>query len=109
MEPALISGFCSVKRMRVKVSSQQTLVLIYLPRKDGKLSWLRRERRLHKYSNLGKAGDRTGNLVVGRQRSYQLRQPCPPTELCAKHCFQQKLKLKRTANPELQSNKEWGN
>ena len=43
-------GFCSVKQMRVfdypldgtlihgKLASQQMLVLIYLPRKDGKLS-----------------------------------------------------------------------
>ena len=58
MEPALISGFCNVKLMRIcdppgwdkkntlQVSSQQTLVLIYLPRKDGKLSWLRGKRRL---------------------------------------------------------------
>ena len=29
---------------------------------------------MHKYLNLGKAGNRTGNVVVGRQRSYQLRQ-----------------------------------
>ena len=56
-----ISGFCSVKRMRVfdsswirwdtnpsQVMSQQTLVLIYRPLKDGKLSWLRRERKSHK-------------------------------------------------------------
>ena len=27
--------------------------------------------------NLGRARDRTGNLVVGRQRSYQLCQACP--------------------------------
>ena len=49
IEPALISGFCSFKRIRVfdspgrdtnpsQVSSQQTLVLIYQPHKDGKLS-----------------------------------------------------------------------
>ena len=50
MDPELIFGFCSVKRMRIfgsppgwdtnptQVSSQQTLVLIYLLRKDGKLS-----------------------------------------------------------------------
>ena len=47
MEPALIFGFCSVKRMRVfdspwinpsQVSSQQTLELIYFPRKDENLS-----------------------------------------------------------------------
>ena len=31
-----------------QVSSQQTLVLIYLPRRDGKPSWLRRERKWHK-------------------------------------------------------------
>ena len=35
-----------------QVSSQQMLVLIYLPWKDGKLSWLRQKRRLHKYSKL---------------------------------------------------------
>ena len=49
MKPAINSGFCSVKRMRVfgspewdinpsQVSSQQKLVLIYLPWKDEKLS-----------------------------------------------------------------------
>ena len=58
-----------------QVSSQQTLVLIYLPRKDGKQSWLRRKRRLYKYSNLGRVEDRTGDLVVRKQRSYQLCQP----------------------------------
>ena len=31
-----------------QVSSQQMLVLIYLPWKDGKLNWLRRERKSHK-------------------------------------------------------------
>ena len=60
-----------------QVSSQQMLVLIYLPRKDGKLSWLRRKRRSHKYSNLGRARIELGDLVVGRQRSYQLCQPRP--------------------------------
>ena len=63
-----------------QVSSLQTLVLIYLPLKDGKLSWLRRNRRFHKYSNLGRVGDRTGDLVVERQRSYQLRQLYPPVK-----------------------------
>ena len=49
MEAALISDFFNVKRMRVfdspgqdtnlsQISSQQALVLIHLPRKDGKLS-----------------------------------------------------------------------
>ena len=48
MGPALVSGFCSVKWMRVfdsfldgnpsQVSSQQTLVLIHLPWKNEKLS-----------------------------------------------------------------------
>ena len=38
------------------------LVLIYLPRKDGKLSWLRRKRRSHKYSNLGRARIELGTL-----------------------------------------------
>ena len=48
MERVLISRFCSVKQMRVfdppgwdtnpsQVSSQQMLVLIYVPKKDGKL------------------------------------------------------------------------
>ena len=47
MEPALISGFCSVKQMSLtlpgwdanpsQVSNQQMLVLIYLPRKNEKL------------------------------------------------------------------------
>ena len=36
-----------------QVSSQQMLVLIYLPRKDGEPSWRRRSL---KYSNLGRAG-----------------------------------------------------
>ena len=62
MEPAFISGFCSVKQMRVfdspwmntntsQVSSQQILVLIYLPWKDGNLSQLRWKRRVHKYQS----------------------------------------------------------
>ena len=50
MELAVISGFYSVKRMRAfdlpwtghtnpsQVSSQKTLVLVYLPQKDEKLS-----------------------------------------------------------------------
>ena len=91
MEPVLISGFCSVKWMRVsdspgrdtnpsQVSSQQMLVLIYLPWNDRKLSLLRRKRS-HKYSNLGKAKDRTGDLVARRQRSYHLRQPRPSIRL----------------------------
>ena len=33
---------------------------------------------MHKYSKVGIAGDRTGDLVVGRQRSYQLYQRHPP-------------------------------
>ena len=95
MERALISGFCSVKRMRVfyppfgrdtnpsQVSSQQTLVLIYLPRKDGKLSWLRWKRRLHKYSNLAKPGIELGTLwSEGRDLTN-----------CANHtCHQMSLK-----------------
>ena len=70
-----------------QVSSQQTLVLIYLPRKDGKLTWLRRKRRSRKYSNLGKAGYRSGDLVVERQRSYQVT-----SKLKLKHLV---LKLKK--------------
>ena len=55
------------------------LVLIYLPCKDGKLSWLRRKRgRRSKYSNPSTAGNQTGDLMVRRQRSYQLRQSCLP-------------------------------
>ena len=45
-----------------RVSSQQTLVLIYLPRKDGKLSLLWWKRISHKHSNLGRAGIELGTL-----------------------------------------------
>ena len=38
------------------------LVLIYLPQKDGRLSWLRQKRRSHKYSNLGRARIELGTL-----------------------------------------------
>ena len=68
IEPALISGFCSVKRISVlsltlhgwdtnppQVSSQQRLVLICLPRKDGKLSYLRRKSKANKNSYHSKA------------------------------------------------------
>ena len=43
MEPALISGFCSVKRSLTPPGwdTNPLQVLIYLSRKDGKLSWLR--------------------------------------------------------------------
>ena len=53
-----------------QVSSQKMPVLIYLPLKDGKLNYLRQKRRSHKYSNLGNSRDQTGDLVVGKQRSY---------------------------------------
>ena len=69
----LISGFFSVKRMRVltppgwdtnksQVSYHQTLVLIYLPWKDRRLSYHRRKKRSHKYSNLGRARIKLGTL-----------------------------------------------
>ena len=64
-----------------QVNSQQMMVLIYLPRieKEGKLSQLRRLKiRSHNCSNLGRTGDRTGDPVIRRQRSYQLCQPCAP-------------------------------
>ena len=35
-----------------QISFQQTLVIIYLPRKDRKLGYLRQKRRSHKHSNL---------------------------------------------------------
>ena len=89
IEPALISDFCSIKRIRVfdspwtgtnpsQVSSQQTLVLIYLPRKmESELA--EAGKRVAQISSiLCIAEDRTGDLVVGRQRSYQLRQSRPP-------------------------------
>ena len=60
-----------------QVSFQQMLVLITdLRRKRGKLSELL-QRRSHKCSTLDRAKDQTGDLVAGRQRSYQLRQPFP--------------------------------
>ena len=43
---------------------------LQLRKLDGKLSQLRLKGRSHKYSNLERAGDRTGDLVIGRQRSY---------------------------------------
>ena len=56
------------------VSCQQILVLIYQPRKDGNLSYLR-QKGSHKDSNFSRARDRTRDLVARRQTSYQLRQP----------------------------------
>ena len=47
-----------------QVCSQQTLVLIYLPRKDEKLSWLRRKRRTHNDSNFGRAGIEPGTFWI---------------------------------------------
>ena len=61
-----------------QVSSQQMLVLIYLPRKDGKLSWLRRKRRSHKYSNLGRARIELGTLwLEGRDLTSCANHLCP--------------------------------
>ena len=51
-----------------QVSSQQTLVLIYLPGKEGKLNWLRWKRRSHKYSNFGRAGIELGTLWLPESR-----------------------------------------
>ena len=39
------------------------------------------EKKVAKILNLGRAGDRTGDLVVKMQRSYQLRQPRMPKRL----------------------------
>ena len=48
-----------------QVISQQMLVLIYLPWKDGKLSWLRQERMLHKSVQiLAELGIELGTLWV---------------------------------------------
>ena len=70
MEPALISVFCSVMRMRGffdplpgwatvdgtlihrRLTPSRYWYSFSYPRKDGKLSELRRKRRSHKYSNL---------------------------------------------------------
>ena len=60
-----------------QVSSQQTLVLKYLPRKDGKLSWLRQKRRSHKIFKSRQSRDRTGVLVVRKQRSYNCTNHAP--------------------------------
>ena len=38
------------------------LVLVYLPRKDGKLSWLRRKTRTHKFFKLCRDGIEMGTL-----------------------------------------------
>ena len=59
-----------------QVSSQKTLILIYLLRKDGKLSWLRRKRKPHKYPNLDRA--RTQAFVVAKQ--ILLAAPTTPTQ-----------------------------
>ena len=61
-----------------QVSSQQTLELIYLPRKDGKQSYFRRRKKVTQRLKYRQSQDRTGDFVVERQRSYQLRQPCRP-------------------------------
>ena len=34
--------------------------------------------RLHKYLILGRVGDQTRDLVIGKPRAYQLCQPCLP-------------------------------
>ena len=47
----------------------------YRLQKDGKLSDFQRERRSPKYSILDQAGDRTGNLRIGRAEILPLRQP----------------------------------
>ena len=72
MEPALISGFCFCEWESLplpgwdtnpsQVSSKQTLVLINLPRKDGKLCLRRKKIRSHKYSNHGWAESEAENL-----------------------------------------------
>ena len=68
-----------------QVSSQQTLVLIYLPREDGKLSWLKRKRRSHKYSNFSKVpGIELGTLWLESRdltncANHVRLQPRPPS------------------------------
>ena len=47
----------------------------YRPWKDGKLSELLRQKRFPKYSTLDQAGDWTGDLRIGRQRSYHYSNP----------------------------------
>ena len=54
-----------------QVSSQQTLVLIYLS-EGWKAELSSAKRRPHKCLNLDRAGNQTCNLVVVRLRSYQL-------------------------------------
>ena len=58
-------------------SSQQMLVLICCPRKDRNRSqlWQKKKKKSHEYWNLGRAWDRTRDLVFRMPRSYQVRQP----------------------------------
>ena len=84
MELVLISSFCSVLKAdesfdppgwdtnRSQVSSQQMLVLIYLPQKDGKLSKLRQERKSHKDSNFSRAKIKPTNCANHSHPSYYI-------------------------------------
>ena len=82
MESTLIFGFRSVRRMRVftppgcdtnpsQVSFQQMMVLLFLTPELPQAEKMITERFKYRQSS-----DRTGDHVVGRQRSYQLRQQC---------------------------------
>ena len=91
---ALISGFGSVKQMRV-----------FGPPLEGKLinrrlapskHWYsftnprRMEKKVVQIFQSRQSRNRAGNLVARRQRSYQLRQPLPPTQV---HKYLDKEKL----------------
>ena len=62
---------------------------------------------MEKYSNLGKAEYRTGDLVVERQRSYQLRQPHPPNRNRSVEKCQRKIKYLRNLLDRYKEKKEW--
>ena len=83
----------------MQVSSQQTLVRIYLPRKEGKLSYLAiggKESR----SNVQISAEPGSNWgPCGRKAEIlQLRQPCPPSVLksCNYYIYTPLIDIKQT-------------
>ena len=63
------------------------LVLIYQPWKDGKLSWLRQKKRLHKYLNLGRARIKLGTLwSKGRDLTNCANHAHPATRASSENC-----------------------
>ena len=104
MEPVLISSFCSVKRMheslwlpldgtlihRRLAPSRCWYSFTYLGRMG---SWVGLgEKKVPQIFQSWQSQDWTGDLVVRRQRSYQLHQTCPPLK---KHKFLQIFKINK--------------